>query len=111
MEIYSNKDLETAREILGFAPKFPLNLPGGFVPVSSLIRPFSETLHDNKLVEMIKMETIFQLKDKDSIQEISLNQTKDTSKYDDMIQNKYISLEYYKDPVDAKVKLMLPKRR
>ncbi|HHY03606.1 MAG TPA: hypothetical protein GX534_00235 [Thermoanaerobacterales bacterium] len=104
LEIYSNKDLETAREILGFAPKFPLNLPGGFVPVSSLIRPFSETLHDNKLVEMIKMETIFQLKDKDSIQEISLNQTKDTSKYDDMIQNKYISLEYYKDPVDAKVK-------
>lgn len=104
LKIYGNKDLKTAKEILGFEPKFPLNLPSGFIPVSSVIYPSDSVLHDGKLIDMIRMNTIFQLKDKDSIQELWLYQTKNTSKYDDMVQNGHINWEHYEDPVDAKVK-------
>jgi bla regulator protein BlaR1 len=92
LEVYDNKDLKTAEEILGFTPKFPLNLPGGFVPTSSRVFTF---LYDGEEDEVTAMDTTFQLKDKNSIQELNLNQTKNISEYDDIAQKGYISSRNY----------------
>lgn len=84
--IYNDKDLEEAAKIIGFIPKFPLTLPGGFVPTSSHTYHF---LHEGDENSSTAIATVFHLKGKDnSTPEIEFRQTKNTLHYDNLVEQK-----------------------
>lgn len=86
LQIYDNKDLKTAEKLLGFNPKFPLSLPGGFIPAfSNIYTVLNEEDH-----EVTEIDTNFRLEDEESPQELDLFQIKDTSEYDDIVQTGYV---------------------
>ncbi|WFD08944.1 M56 family metallopeptidase [Tepidibacter hydrothermalis] len=84
LSIYEAKDLKHAEKIIGFTPKFPLQLPRNFIPTSSRTRCliYSET---EPWVEMI---TTFQNKS-NSKSEIEFSQTKGKYRYEFLSKNGY----------------------
>jgi bla regulator protein BlaR1 len=57
LNIYDEKDLTQAEKMLGFAPKFPINLPGGFTPKMSSVDLASDA--DNPKLTGHRMHTYF----------------------------------------------------
>ncbi|WP_099192633.1 M56 family metallopeptidase [Tepidibacter mesophilus] len=84
LSIYESKDLKHAEKIIGFTPKFPLQLPENFIPTSSRTRCliYSET---EPWVEII---TTFQ-KESDSKLEIEFSQSKGNYRYEFLSENGY----------------------
>jgi len=94
LQIYDNKDLIKAQEILGFAPKFPLDLPDGFLPTASRIFEYFTAVDDeDEPTKAVQMETVFHRKDKDIPQRLSFSQTKDTLEYDEIAYKGYMDDE------------------
>ncbi|WP_053956065.1 M56 family metallopeptidase [Inediibacterium massiliense] len=82
--IYGSKDLKRAQNILGFIPKFPLQLPGKFTATSS--NTGESCYFDTEPWSRIK--TIFENKN-DSTQKIEFYQTKAPYRYDFLEKNGY----------------------
>lgn len=82
--IYGNKDLKQVEEIIGFTPKFPLELTEKFELISS-------STHAPCYLETepwTQLESLFQKKD-DSNSKIKFVQTKSTHRYDFLEKNGY----------------------
>ncbi|MCT4619146.1 MAG: M56 family metallopeptidase [Marinisporobacter sp.] len=82
--IYGEKDLKSAEKIIGFTPKFPLNLPEGFIPISSSTHcpMYSDT------EPWTQLETLFQKKN-DPSSRITFIQTQSNYRYDFLKKNGY----------------------
>ncbi|WP_129595697.1 M56 family metallopeptidase [Anaerophilus nitritogenes] len=82
--IYGSKDLKRTEKIIGFIPKFPLQLPGEFIPTSS--NTSDSCYFDTEPWSEIK--TIFENKN-DSTQKIEFYQTKAPYRYTFLEENGY----------------------
>lgn len=82
LNIYDEKDLKEVEEIIGFTPKFPLTLPGGFVANSSKTYHF---IYEGETDSSISITTTFHLKDQeDFTSKVKFYQTKNTFYYDNI---------------------------
>ncbi|MCT4594824.1 MAG: M56 family metallopeptidase [Anaeromicrobium sp.] len=82
--IYGHKDLKKAEKIIGFVPKFPLQLPGGFTPISSSTG--CPTYMDTE--PWTQLITNFENK-KNPDSKITFVQTQSTHRYDFLEKNAY----------------------
>lgn len=93
LNIYDEKDLKEAEKIIGFVPKFPLTLPGGFVPISSNTY---HSIYEGEENSSTSLTTIFNLEDRNShipIPTIEFTQTKNTFLYDNLIEKEYSKVD------------------
>lgn len=84
LSIYEAKDLKHAEKIIGFTPKFPLQLPENFVPTSSR----TYRVMYSEIEAWIEIETTFK-KESDSTSEIEFSQTKGKYRYQFLSENGY----------------------
>ncbi|MBU5438103.1 M56 family metallopeptidase [Tissierella sp. MSJ-40] len=92
IDIYDEKDLKKAEKIIGFVPKFPLSLPGNFVPVSSHT---SVSMYKGQDKSSTQITTTFNLKDQDNIiPAIEFEQTKNTFYYNNLEQKRYVEIKH-----------------
>lgn len=95
LQIYGEKDVEKAESMIGFRPKFPLELPKGFVPVFADVGQVLYRWGNEKEISE-DMEIIFAPLEsrgkmrRDLKSKIEFTQTKNAFLYDELRENGYI---------------------
>lgn len=82
--LYDHKDIEKAKEILGFSPNLPVNLSNNFKAVSSRT---SKLYYDDLNHPGMELETVYQKKSDNSLPKIEFVQGNNTYAYDRLLKD------------------------
>lgn len=100
LNIYNKEDLEKAKTILGFNPKFPLNIGDDIKITGAIVGIAGEENIKNNIIR-------YQLNNFYSSKNCSIifNEQKDSKFYENISKNKFLTYENFKDNVSQQIKV------